>query len=309
MSEDPATLDAPLPSDAVPGVQPHDVEANNTELITRRVLLHELLIEEYETHTPFAKDPRPSEDPKPSPEAGHPTRTMPDLLYVRQPALKKSDVDALRPKGESDEKKEALSAGRVKGFFTLLAQAQKKEADEKFQIEDLRKEYRAKIDQAWGKAEEKWTKLHKTSEGFADLEPAAFVDQAIAHEMYGILEDYRERARKGIWSTPGEKLSDAELKQKIEAAALASWINDVHREKSESAAAAAKAAEAAAQTLAPMAVADAKVTETKAHETSATASEASEQTPVPQPTPIVNAQVDETKASDKKDDAATLEDM
>jgi hypothetical protein len=230
----------------------HDEPPHGPDLVTRRVLLHELLIEEYETHTPFV------ETPAPTPETAQLARTLPDLRNVRQPALERKDVDELRPAGESDQEKEAQSARRVAAFFTLVTKAQKKEADERFRVEDLPGDYLRKLDQAWDKAEVEWKRSGKRHEDFVKLRREQLVELAIAHEIYGILEDYRERARRERLSADGGRPSA----QQIESSALASWINDLHKEGAEPEPAATGQPSAPTQT--PKQVGDQKAGDAKA---------------------------------------------
>ncbi|HEX8163361.1 MAG TPA: hypothetical protein VF538_15935 [Pyrinomonadaceae bacterium] len=231
-----ATAAAAAPPET-PAGDPARGSQNDPDPITRRVLLHELLIEEYETHTPFAERPDPRHEPPESrPETSRPTPLawpelkMPHLGNVRQPALSRRQVEALRPENESDTDKKANSRGRVATFFTLMVRAQKAEADKRFPSDDggarsevLSDVYLEKLKRAWGKAKEEWKRAGKKLEEFERLERAKFVERAIAHELYGILEDYRERARN-MARAKGERPSAEE----IESSALASWVNEVH---------------------------------------------------------------------------------
>jgi hypothetical protein len=217
MSEDSATLDAP-PPDATHSVQPRAAEANNTEFITRRVLLHEVLFEEYETHRPFNADQANSE-----------IATMvasllgvPDLNYVTQPQLDKGAVEALgagsarAATGDGDEESEdERNARRVSGFFTLMAEAQQREAQ---RLDNLISPHIERIESIFERARpEGWS---HTPQG-EELDWLA--ETLTAHEVHGFIDDLREQPRKAL-----AHIEDgAERAAEIERRAPESWLVSV----------------------------------------------------------------------------------
>jgi hypothetical protein len=218
MSDDSAMLDAPQPSDAAPDDQPHGAESNNTEVITRRVLLHEALFEEYETHTPFDESDETSVAA--ILEAIALELRTPDLKNVTQPALKKSDVNALRSGGGSatqgaGKSEDERNAERVSGFFALMAKAQKEEA---LRLDNLLSTHRARLNaiferglpEGWDHAPDE-EEMHRLAETLT------------AHEIYGFIDDLREQHRKATARVEGDESRADEIERRV----LESWLASV----------------------------------------------------------------------------------
>lgn len=222
MTDETAPAEVTPPADAAPAAGPSESSPADPELLTRRVLLHEILLEEYETH-------------RPADTARATRRPLPDALKESaQPWLEKRDLEAIERAGrvgreectriEGEQKRaraeDDYNAGLASDFFILLTKAQRAEAEATLGSgnEWAREEYLKKLTEAW----------KNIPEDERPSGPLAFyLDRALAHEVYGFMDDLREKQRRATAHITNEEAR----REEIDRRALEAWLRSLRETK------------------------------------------------------------------------------
>jgi hypothetical protein len=218
------------PADAAPGGESRAPSAADPELATRRVLLYEVLLEEYESHRP--RDEGAGEGTDADAAAASARVLTKTLKEVAQPKLGESALETIALEGEAKRAETARiesECGRVAAedsynarlaadFFTLLTKAQRAEAEAALGDDNqaTRAEYLEKLTLAWNTI--------PASERPSGT-PANYLDRALAHEVYGYIDDLRERHRKATAYIEDEETRGKEIDRR----ALESWLLSIRQ--------------------------------------------------------------------------------
>jgi hypothetical protein len=201
-----------------------EAQPNEPDFVTRRVLLYEVLLEEYETHCP------PDEDAPASPyEPDQPVSLTDAMRNLRQPRVDDEKLGDLKARGETARRAHAVegeygksddeyNAEFIPEFLTLLTRSQQEETERIFgdDNEKLREEYRGKLEEAWEEIPES-----ERPSGTANT----YVEWALAHEIYGFIDDHRVKYRKAT-----AHIEDAEERRReLDRRALISWLKSFEK--------------------------------------------------------------------------------
>lgn len=231
--------------------QPDAPDSNDQ--VTRRLLLYEVLIEEFETDRALDKDA-----PEPSPAPGGWAKWFRHALkHATQPRLAKRGDElkeelqqlaerskqrtlagpGARAAGASAGRKakeksdDDINAELVPQFFTMLTKAQQAEAERVLGEgnTNLRAEYRQKLEVALKSLRE------ELGERSPKGEASDYVDFALAHEVYGIIDNHREKCRREKIAAAASDDEPARTREQageaqdaaLEQAALQSWLKSL----------------------------------------------------------------------------------
>jgi hypothetical protein len=304
---DESAAEATPPADPAPGGEPRESSPADPELITRRVLLYEVLLEEYETHRPSGAGTDPAA-PATMP------RTLPKTLKeVAQPQISEGALETIAREGEAErariarieserertEAEDSYNARLASDFFTLLTKAQRQKAEDALgrDNEALWEEYLDKLARAW----------ESLPEGKRPGKPLEdYIELALAHEVYGFIDDLRERH----WKETAYDTDAASRAIKTEHLAFNSWLTSIHL--GEAAAARSKgkltAEGAAAMTAQEARAAQAEeiATAGAGHQATPAAQPADEQEQQQQPAPATQPAAAEQTAEAESQAAADL---
>lgn len=209
-------------------------ERDNEET-TRRLLLYEVLLEEYETDCP-PEEPEENEAGSTPDESGAESSGAVAAKKVTQPNLSKKKLDAIRKKGvekrqqcesmgdaERELCEEEYNGQLAAEFFTLLASEQKKESERN--IRKLRRDYEPR--------------LKEIIPGSSGLELSEMLDRTVSSHVLGTLDDYREEDKRASAKAEEEdqdqdaQASNEEQGRRIDPAELRAFKSIIERPSSE----------------------------------------------------------------------------
>lgn len=192
-----------------PGNSSDQTAADNN---LRRLLLYEVLLEEYESHCPFREEVRNEQGADEWSRLAESEVILAHEEATTQPALSKGDVEEILAKAEkykleqeraSDlniraELEDEHHGKLVSSLLTFIVKAQKKASEHKFGV-------------LWDKYDKKLDQYVPNSKSLSKDLRTRMVEKLVIADIHGVVDDYREKYRRDQIETDGlDKREDRE---------------------------------------------------------------------------------------------------